>query len=115
MLYLKTDIKMQIKRINLLYNNKTNREREREKVYWNVNVIYYYKYYIRKSPKPEKAGKKPRIWELGGTTKDLATLERTKDKPEESGNYVAADTTVIFFLFLLLIFAIMNHKKYNYT
>lgn len=88
---------MQIKRINLLYNNKTNRERER--VCLNDNVTYYYKYHIRKSPKPEKAGKKPRIWELGGTTKDLATLERTKDKPEESGNYVAANTAVIFFLF----------------
>jgi len=53
---------------------------------------------IRKSPKPEKAGKKPRIWELGGTTKDLATLERTKDKPEENDDYVAANTAVIFFL-----------------
>lgn len=48
----------------------------------------------RKSPKPEKAGKKPRVWELGGTTKDLANLERTKDKPEESGDYVPADKTV---------------------
>lgn len=58
--------------------------------------------YTRKSPKPEKAGKKPRIWELGGTTKDLAGLERTKDKPEESGDYVPADTTVIIFLHILL-------------
>ncbi|XP_076395567.1 signal recognition particle receptor alpha isoform X1 [Megachile rotundata] len=49
----------------------------------------------QKSQKPEKAGKKPRVWELGGTTKDLATLERTKDKPEESGDYVAADTTLV--------------------
>ncbi|XP_072750017.1 signal recognition particle receptor subunit alpha homolog isoform X2 [Anoplolepis gracilipes] len=49
----------------------------------------------QKSPKPEKAGKKPRIWELGGTAKDLATLERTKDKPEESGDYVAADTALV--------------------
>lgn len=53
----------------------------------------------RKSPKPEKAGKKPRIWELGGTAKDLATLERTKDKPEESGDYVAADIAVMSFSF----------------
>ncbi|CAK9807159.1 Signal recognition particle receptor subunit alpha [Anthophora plagiata] len=45
--------------------------------------------------KAEKAGKKPRVWELGGTIKDLATLERTKDKPEESGDYVAADQTLI--------------------
>ncbi|XP_029172259.1 signal recognition particle receptor subunit alpha homolog isoform X1 [Nylanderia fulva] len=49
----------------------------------------------QKSPKPEKAGKKPRIWELGGTSKDLATLERTKDKPVESGDYVAADTALV--------------------
>ncbi|XP_011172966.1 signal recognition particle receptor subunit alpha homolog isoform X1 [Solenopsis invicta] len=49
----------------------------------------------QKSPKPEKAGKKPRIWELGGTTKDLATLERTKDKPEENDEYVAANTTLV--------------------
>ncbi|XP_076683282.1 signal recognition particle receptor alpha isoform X2 [Andrena cerasifolii] len=49
----------------------------------------------QKSPKPEKAGKKPRVWELGGTTKDLANLERTKDKPEESGDYVPADKTLV--------------------
>ncbi|KAL0123833.1 hypothetical protein PUN28_005991 [Cardiocondyla obscurior] len=49
----------------------------------------------QKSPKPEKAGKKPRIWELGGTTKDLASLERTKDKPEENDDYVAANTSLV--------------------
>ncbi|XP_008217368.1 signal recognition particle receptor subunit alpha homolog isoform X1 [Nasonia vitripennis] len=49
----------------------------------------------QKSPKPEKAGKKPRVWELGGTNKDLANLERTKDKPDDTGEYVAADTTII--------------------
>ncbi|XP_033209961.1 signal recognition particle receptor subunit alpha homolog isoform X2 [Belonocnema kinseyi] len=49
----------------------------------------------QKSPKPEKAGKKPRVWELGGTNKDLATLERTKDKPEDEGDYIGADTTLI--------------------
>ncbi|XP_076749158.1 signal recognition particle receptor alpha isoform X2 [Xylocopa sonorina] len=48
-----------------------------------------------KNQKPEKAGKKPRVWELGGTTKDLANLERTKDKPEDNGDYVAADKTLI--------------------
>ncbi|XP_066583425.1 signal recognition particle receptor subunit alpha homolog [Prorops nasuta] len=47
----------------------------------------------QKSPKPEKAGKKPRVWELGGTSKDLPSLERTKDKPEDE--YVQADTTLI--------------------
>ncbi|XP_068976434.1 signal recognition particle receptor subunit alpha homolog isoform X1 [Bombus flavifrons] len=49
----------------------------------------------QKSQKPEKAGKKPRVWELGGTIKDLAALERTKDKPEESGDYVGADKTLV--------------------
>lgn len=49
----------------------------------------------QKSPKSEKAGKKPRVWELGGTTKDLASLERTKDKPEELGDYVPADTGLV--------------------
>lgn len=49
----------------------------------------------QKGQKAEKAGKKPRVWELGGTIKDLAALERTKDKPEESGDYVAADTTLV--------------------
>lgn len=48
-----------------------------------------------KSSKPEKVGKKPRVWDLGGTTKDLASLERTKDKPEESVDYVPADTTLV--------------------
>lgn len=79
----------------------------------------------RKKNKLEKAGKKPRVWELGGTTKDLATLERTKDKPEEGGDYVAADTTVIshlsilpsfnsthtWFIVLFKIFSIVHHKK----
>ncbi|XP_047099608.1 signal recognition particle receptor subunit alpha homolog isoform X1 [Schistocerca piceifrons] len=39
----------------------------------------------QKSPKPEKekAGKKPRVWELGGTSRDVANLERTRDKPED--------------------------------
>ncbi|XP_015187743.1 PREDICTED: signal recognition particle receptor subunit alpha homolog isoform X1 [Polistes dominula] len=49
----------------------------------------------QKSSKSEKAGKKPRVWELGGTTKDLASLERTKDKPEEIGDYVPADTGLV--------------------
>ncbi|OAD55792.1 Signal recognition particle receptor subunit alpha like protein [Eufriesea mexicana] len=49
----------------------------------------------QKSKKSEKAGKKPRVWELSGTIKDLAALERTKDKPEESGDYVPADKTLV--------------------
>lgn len=56
---------------------------------------------FRKSPKPEKVGKKPRVWDLGGTNKDMASLERTKDKPAENGDYVAADTTVKNILFII--------------
>jgi len=39
--------------------------------------------HFRKSPKPPKEGKKPRVWDLGGNTKDLANLEYTKDKPTD--------------------------------
>lgn len=48
----------------------------------------------QKSPKPEKAGKKPRTWELGGTNKDLVELERTRDKPEDRDNNIQTDTTM---------------------
>lgn len=53
--------------------------------------------FYSKSPKspPEKAGKKPRIWDLGGNTKDLATLERTTDKPENFKSHYTPDTEVI--------------------
>ncbi|XP_034946672.1 signal recognition particle receptor subunit alpha homolog [Chelonus insularis] len=49
----------------------------------------------QKSPKEEKAGKKPRVWELGGTNKDLPNLERTKDKPSESNEQIQANTALI--------------------
>ena len=45
------------------------------------------------SPKQslEKAGKKPRVWDLGGNVKDLQSLERTVDKPQDdtSTNFTA--------------------------
>ncbi|XP_013102698.1 signal recognition particle receptor subunit alpha homolog [Stomoxys calcitrans] len=31
----------------------------------------------------EKAGKKPRVWDLGGNSKDAAVLDRSKDQPED--------------------------------
>lgn len=38
----------------------------------------------KKTPKEnEKVGKKPRIWELGGDTKDMTNLDRSKDRPDE--------------------------------
>jgi hypothetical protein len=40
---------------------------------------------------------------LGGTNKDLANLERTKDKPQETEEFIAADPTVSFFYYVLYI------------
>lgn len=51
--------------------------------------------FVRKSPKAsEKAGKKPRVWDLGGTNKDLQNLERTTDKPDDAENNFTLDTEV---------------------
>lgn len=48
-----------------------------------------------KSPKTqEKASKKPRVWDLGGTNKDLESLERTVDKPEDAKSHFTPDTEV---------------------
>jgi len=52
----------------------------------------------KKSPKPPKEGKKPRVWDLGGNTKDLANLEYTKDKPTDGmpvRDDIQPDTTII--------------------
>lgn len=64
----------------------------------NIDSLFLTKIIIlhRKSPKPtsEKAGKKPRVWDLGGTTKDLQNLERTTDKPADEENNFSLDTEV---------------------
>ncbi|XP_071453361.1 signal recognition particle receptor subunit alpha homolog isoform X2 [Hetaerina americana] len=52
----------------------------------------------KKSPKPPKEGKKPRIWDLGGNNKDLAFLERTTDKPpngEDTTKHSSPDTNMV--------------------
>ncbi|XP_017076999.1 signal recognition particle receptor subunit alpha homolog [Drosophila eugracilis] len=36
-----------------------------------------------KSTSSEKAGKKPRVWDLGGNSKDAINLDRSKDAPED--------------------------------
>nr|XP_016923237.1 signal recognition particle receptor subunit alpha homolog [Drosophila suzukii] len=36
-----------------------------------------------KSTASEKAGKKPRVWDLGGNSKDAVMLDRSKDTPED--------------------------------
>nr|XP_023024621.1 signal recognition particle receptor subunit alpha homolog [Leptinotarsa decemlineata] len=48
-----------------------------------------------KSPQSEKAGKKPRKWDLGGNNKDLGTLERTTDKPEDMKSNFTPDTEIV--------------------
>ncbi|XP_017775628.1 PREDICTED: signal recognition particle receptor subunit alpha homolog [Nicrophorus vespilloides] len=50
-----------------------------------------------KSPKSpsEKAGKKPRVWELSGSTKDLGTLERTTDRPEDMKSHFTPDEEIV--------------------
>ncbi|XP_056639574.1 signal recognition particle receptor subunit alpha homolog [Diorhabda sublineata] len=48
-----------------------------------------------KSPPMEKAGKKPRIWDLGGTNKDLETLERTTDRPEDARSNYTPDVEMV--------------------
>lgn len=48
-----------------------------------------------KSPPSEKAGKKPRVWDLGGTNKDLQNLERTTGKPEDVKSHFTPDTEIV--------------------
>uniref|UniRef100_A0A0A1X7P9 Signal recognition particle receptor subunit alpha homolog n=1 Tax=Zeugodacus cucurbitae TaxID=28588 RepID=A0A0A1X7P9_ZEUCU len=36
-----------------------------------------------KTPTSEKAGKKPRVWDLGGSSKDAVILDRSKDQPQD--------------------------------
>ena len=55
----------------------------------------------RKSPKTpkvskEKEGKKARVWDLSGSSKDIASLERTKEGDNENAirEFVVPDRTV---------------------
>lgn len=54
----------------------------------------------RKSPKPlaqpsDKTGKKPRVWELGGNNKDIPSLDRSKDRPEDARSDFRHDDEMI--------------------
>lgn len=60
-----------------------------------------------KSPKPAKEGKKPRVWDLGGSVKDIGELDRTKDKPSDDLNF-NPDRAVSYLIFLKLKFEL--HK-----
>lgn len=46
-------------------------------------------------PPPEKKGKQARVWELGGNTKDLAVLDRSKDRPEDARSDFRSDDQMI--------------------
>lgn len=53
----------------------------------------------KKSPKPltpslDKAGKKPRKWDMGGNNKDLPMLDRSKDRPEDERSSFRDDNKV---------------------
>ncbi len=54
----------------------------------------------RKSPKTtpqplDRAGKKPRVWELGGNNKDIPSLDRSKDKEEDARSGFRHDDKMI--------------------
>ncbi|CAD7087777.1 unnamed protein product [Hermetia illucens] len=48
----------------------------------------------KKSP-VEKTMKKPRVWDLGGSNRDLPNLDRSKDKPEDIQNCFTAENQII--------------------
>lgn len=72
------------------------------------------KHTFRKSPKAEKAGKKPRVWELGGTAKDLASLERTKDKPEDNNTEYPQANTKVNILDIIAVFVFPKMYNFNF-
>lgn len=51
----------------------------------------------KKQPKstPDKSGKKPRVWDLGGNNRDLPNLDRSKDKPEDIKSDYTVDNEMI--------------------
>jgi hypothetical protein len=49
-----------------------------------------------KSPKNEDRVKQPRVWALGGGSRDLPSLDFSTDKPNDDQDYVGADTQVHF-------------------
>ncbi|XP_077291640.1 signal recognition particle receptor alpha [Arctopsyche grandis] len=48
-----------------------------------------------KSPNVDKAGKKPRVWDLGGGSRDLPDLDRSKDKPEDAKSEYSPQTDMV--------------------
>ena len=65
-----------------------NRRKLREKLTPTKKVALEVKPNIKPSPvdrekEKEKAGKKPRVWDLGGNSKDAMLLDRSKDAPDD--------------------------------
>lgn len=68
-------------------------------------LIFVFTFLDRKSPKSpqmaavggaaEKKGKQARVWELGGNTKDLPVLDRSKDRPEDARSDFRHDDQMI--------------------
>lgn len=48
-----------------------------------------------KSPQQQKSGKQMRVWDLGGNTKDLPNLDRSKDRPEDMRSDFTANDQMI--------------------
>uniref|UniRef100_A0AAG5DR28 SRP54-type proteins GTP-binding domain-containing protein n=1 Tax=Anopheles atroparvus TaxID=41427 RepID=A0AAG5DR28_ANOAO len=48
-----------------------------------------------KSPQQQKSGKQMRVWDLGGNTKDLPNLDRSKDRPEDVRSDFTANDQMI--------------------
>lgn len=62
-----------------------------------------------KASATEKAGKKPRVWDLGGSSKDAVILDRSKDQPQDV-KYQKVQTNVssIFFYYQKYIFKLVE-------
>lgn len=48
-----------------------------------------------KSPPQDRTGKKPRIWDLGGNSSDLPTLDRSVDKAEDARSEFTPDADIV--------------------
>lgn len=63
-----------------------------------INIIERGYYFISrkspKSPKNDERVKQPRVWALGGDSRDLPTLDFSTDKPEDADDRINADTQV---------------------
>ena len=71
-----------------------------QKVKSNISLVWFLPRKSPKSPKVERV-KQPRVWELGGGTRDLPSLDFSTDKPEDANNEITPDTQVSLLGFCL--------------